>query len=446
MQKASSLSPKLKPVVSNSRILLEKLVKSPSQKSPKFNSSAISLLSQESRLDPSSSRLSLKLQSQNPQLTPTQKKLQVITKRFHQPRAKTSPKSHIGEHLLPLSSDKVITIFSGLLNKFELSELLDYKEIYYLGLKAEKIVPSVRMNNMGFDDEKTDYKLVLGDHIAYQYEIFEILGSGSFAQVCRCWDHKAKKEVAVKVIKSHKIFKEQGQIELKVLAHLKKHDKTSGSHCVQMEEYFMFRSHLCIVFELLSYTLFDLLKANNFKGFSSTLVRRFSHQIIAALSFLKSHRIIHCDLKPENIILVNPNVSTIKIIDFGSSCFEDEKIYSYIQSRIYRAPEVILGLVYSTQIDLWSFGCIVTEMLSGMPLFSGESEVDQLYSIIEVLGPPPEQLIKSSAKRFKLFGQEGLLKSYTNSKGITRLAGSKKLEDLIPSNDVLLLDFLKRKL
>ena len=121
---------------------------------------------------------------------------------------------------------------------------------------------------------------------------------------------------------------------------------------VHMLEYFVFREHLCIVFELLSFTLYDLLKANNFRGFSITLVRRFAIQVISGLMFLKSSRIIHCDLKPENIVLINPKESSIKIIDFGSSCFEDERIYYYIQSRIYRAPEVILGVPYTTSIDM----------------------------------------------------------------------------------------------
>ena len=119
-----------------------------------------------------------------------------------------------------------------------------------------------------------------------------------------------------------------------------------------MTEYFNFRNHLCIVFELLSFNLFELLKANKFKGFSNTLLRRFTLQILNALSFLKKNQIIHCDLKPENIILINPKESLIKIIDFGSACFEDEKIYYYVQSRIYRAPEIILGINYTTAIDM----------------------------------------------------------------------------------------------
>jgi len=89
---------------------------------------------------------------------------------------------------------------------------------------------------------------------------------------------------------------------------------------------------------------------------------------------MDDHNIIHCDLKPENILLRKKNKSGIKIIDFGSSCFGDKRVYTYIQSRFYRSPEVIFGLEYSTAIDMWSFGCVLFELYTGDPLFPGESE------------------------------------------------------------------------
>ncbi len=82
-----------------------------------------------------------------------------------------------------------------------------------------------------------------------------------------------------------------------------------------------------------------------------------------------------------------------KLIDFGSSCFETEKLYTYIQSRFYRAPEIILGLNYNTQIDMWSFGCLLFELYTGQPIFPGESEHDQLLCMMEILGAPEEDLI-----------------------------------------------------
>lgn len=86
---------------------------------------------------------------------------------------------------------------------------------------------------------------------------------------------------------------------------------------------------------------------------------------------MRRHQLIHCDLKPENILLVQPQRSAIKVIDFGSSCFVDERMYTYVQSRFYRSPEVILGLPYGCEIDMWSFGCILAELYMGYPLFPG---------------------------------------------------------------------------
>ena len=94
--------------------------------------------------------------------------------------------------------------------------------------------------------------------------------------------------------------------------------------------------------------------------------------------------IIHCDLKPENILLRHPKRSGVKIIDFGSSCKSNKRMYSYIQSRFYRAPEIILGLPYTAAIDIWSLGCILVEMHTGEPLFSGSDQIDQMYKIVKV--------------------------------------------------------------
>ena len=93
---------------------------------------------------------------------------------------------------------------------------------------------------------------------------------------------------------------------------------------------------------------------------------------------MDDHNIIHCDLKPENILLRKKNKSGFKIIDFGSSCFGDNKVYTYIQSRFYRSPEVIFGLDYTTAIDMWSFGCVLFKLYTGDPLFPGESENEQV--------------------------------------------------------------------
>lgn len=114
-------------------------------------------------------------------------------------------------------------------------------------------------------------------------------------------------------------------------------------------------------------------------------------------------RIIHCDLKPENILLRNCKSSGLKVIDFGSACFANQKTYTYIQSRFYRAPEILLGLPYNGAIDMWSLGAILVEMHSGKPLFDGQDEVDQMVKQVELLGVPPRHMLERNRKAEKFF-------------------------------------------
>ena len=148
----------------------------------------------------------------------------------------------------------------------------------------------------------------------------------------------------------------------------------------------MYREHQCLVFEMLSLNLYELLKNTQFGGVSLNLIRKFARQVLKALSFLarRDVDIIHCDLKPENILLRHPKKSSVKVIDFGSSCRSNKRMYSYIQSRFYRSPEVMLGLPYSVAIDMWSLGCILAEMHTGEPLFSGSDQFDQMQKIVKV--------------------------------------------------------------
>jgi dual specificity protein kinase YAK1 len=155
-----------------------------------------------------------------------------------------------------------------------------------------------------------------------------------------------------------------------------------------MLTWFSYKDHLCIVFEMLSINLYELLKRNNFSGLSLDTVHTFGVQLLSALCLLQRESIIHCDLKPENILLrldLLP-VPRIKLIDFGSACYEKNTVFSYIQSRFYRSPEVLLGLPYTGAIDCWSFGCILAELFLGLPLFPGDSQHRQLMRIVAMLG------------------------------------------------------------
>jgi dual specificity tyrosine-phosphorylation-regulated kinase 2/3/4 len=211
---------------------------------------------------------------------------------------------------------------------------------------------------------------------------------------------------------------------------------------INFTQSFYFRGHLCISTELLGINLYEFIKAYDFKGFSLVLIRRFAKQILSSLVLLKSKRVIHCDLKPENILLAHPMHSEIKVIDFGSSCFENEKVYTYIQSRFYRSPEVILGMSYGIPIDMWSLGCILAELFSGYPIFPGENEQEQLACIMEIFGPPEKHLIEKSSRKKLFFDSVGKPRVTVSSKGRRRRPSSKTLQSAIKCDDDAFLDFL----
>ena len=167
-------------------------------------------------------------------------------------------------------------------------------------------------------------------------------------------------------------------------------------------------------------------------------------QILHALRFSKDQKVIHCDLRPENILLKTPTKSGIKIIDYGSSCFEHEIVYTYIQSRFYRAPEIMLGIPYSQAIDMWSFGCIMAELYSGIPLFPGESEKEQMSLLLETLGVPSKEVVAMSEYAHKFFDKDIKPTFMDDVKGEKKVVGSRPLKEAIECEDDKFLHFLER--
>ncbi|EJD02073.1 uncharacterized protein FOMMEDRAFT_29176 [Fomitiporia mediterranea MF3/22] len=332
------------------------------------------------------------------------------------------------------------------LSDYERKEILDYSSVYFVSSRNEKKLATrdVSANNYGYDDDRGDYLVTNHDHLAYRYEIIDTLGKGSFGQVLHCRDHCTGESVAIKIIRNKKRFHHQALVEIKILENLRKWDPEEKHHVIKMTEHFYFRNHLCIAMELLSINLYELIKANGFAGFSTTLIRRFTSQMLLSLSLMRHHRIVHCDLKPENVLLRHPAKSGIKVIDFGSSCLEHEKVYTYIQSRFYRSPEVILGMNYSMAIDMWSLGCILAELYTGYPIFPGENEQEQLSCIMEVLGVPDKELINRSSRKRLFFDSTGLPRPVVNSKGRRRRPGTKTLAQVLRCDDELFVDFVSK--
>ena len=354
-------------------------------------------------------------------------------------RKRATPKERVSAH----EATRI-----AMLNIYERGEIVDYEDIYFCGTQnAAKVVGSLNSDkapNFGYDDERGDYAIVAGDHLAYRYEIIDLLGKGSFGQVVRCIDHKTGVLVAVKIIRNKKRFHQQALVEVNILQKLREWDPKNKHSMVNFTHSFYFRGHLCISTELLDMNLYEFIKANAFRGFSVKLIRRFTKQMLSSLMLLKQHKVIHCDLKPENVLLRHPLHTEIKVIDFGSSCFENERVYTYIQSRFYRSPEVILGMTYGMPIDMWSLGCILAELFTGVPIFPGENEQEQLACIMEVFGPPEKHLIEKSTRKKLFFDSMGKPRLTVSSKGRRRRPSSKTLQQVIKCDDEAFLDFLAR--
>ena len=236
------------------------------------------------------------------------------------------------------------------------------------------------------------------------YEIVDQLGKGTFGQVLKCVNVSDRTQtIALKIVKNKPAYFQQGLVEVRILQLL---NRSFDLRIVKMNDYFVFRKHLCIVFELLSVNLYDVIKHNSFRGLPFNMVKSIVDQLTRQLVCLKLSSIIHCDLKPENILLTTKRNTKIKLIDFGSASFIGQQVYTYIQSRFYRSVDVILGIApFTPAIDMWSLGCIVAELYLGLPLFPGHSEYDQLCRIVELVGPIPTHLLDKARNTRKFYSK-----------------------------------------
>lgn len=253
--------------------------------------------------------------------------------------------------------------------------------------------------------------------------VISLLGQGTFAQVflCQCLDSGDK--IALKVVKNKQAYTQQAAVEIDVFRALS--DSPKKENMVQLMCYFMYHSHLCLVFELLGLNLYEILKRRQFRGLGLTTVRTLLGQAMEGIQHLSQKQIVHCDLKPENILIasdveaiVGDGAPTkqpdnkasqracapkIKLIDFGSACFEGHTSHTYIQSRFYRSPEVLVGLPYDSAIDMWSMGCVAAELFLGLPILPGVHEHDQLGRILEMIGNLPDWMMDQGSKAPKYF-------------------------------------------
>ena len=184
--------------------------------------------------------------------------------------------------------------------------------------------------------------------------------------------------------------------------------------------------------------LFELSEANEYRPLPMRNVRMFAQQMLNGLEMCHRNGVVHCDIKPENVLLVKGSQTLVKVIDFGSSCFVGHQKYEYIQSRFYRAPEVMIGITYGPPMDVWSTALVIIELLIGKPLWPGDDELEELWMIRSMIGDPPVEMVARGSRRSEFFEDDFTLKP------IEKQIEPMDLAEVLNTNDPYLVDFLTK--
>lgn len=236
------------------------------------------------------------------------------------------------------------------------------------------------------------------------YTDTKVIGNGSFGVVYQAKLCETGEMVAIKKVLQDKRFKNR---ELQIMRRLE--------HCnIVKLMYFFYTSgekkdeiYLNLVLEFVPETVYKVARqyAKGKQSIPGLFIRLYMYQLFRSLAYIHSQGICHRDIKPQNLLL-DPESGILKLCDFGSAkhLVRGEPNVSYICSRYYRAPELIFGATdYTTNIDVWSAGCVFAELMLGQPIFPGDSGVDQLVEIIKVLGTPTREQIKEMNPNYTEF-------------------------------------------
>uniref|UniRef100_A0A8C7YWW4 Protein kinase domain-containing protein n=1 Tax=Oryzias sinensis TaxID=183150 RepID=A0A8C7YWW4_9TELE len=226
--------------------------------------------------------------------------------------------------------------------------------------------------------EKKEGFILLGRKGVYKVEKF--LGEGSFGKVAKCKKLGTDQVVAIKIIWG------SGQMEINALEELSQIN-ADDHNLVKFVESFKYKKYTCIAFEVLDQSLLDFMEKRDFHPLTVEEIRTIAWQLVVALKGLKSVNLVHCDIKLDNIMLVD-HVSEpfrVKLIDFGLA----EKIGhmrtgATMQNICYRAPEVILGLPLDQSVDLWTVGYILFVLYTGSFIHGWDADYNILRAMVKI--------------------------------------------------------------
>uniref|UniRef100_A0A3B5AHW8 Homeodomain-interacting protein kinase 1-like n=1 Tax=Stegastes partitus TaxID=144197 RepID=A0A3B5AHW8_9TELE len=255
----------------------------------------------------------------------------------------------------------------------------------------------------------TNLVITKGSQLGNCHVVEKILGEGSFGVVAKCRNTENKKTVAIKVNKNEEGVLEMAIDEIAILKQLRRLDPDTCSSIVQWDGFFIDKERICITFELLDLSLHHYLHQHKGGRLAIDDMRPVLYQMATALSHLQSINIIHADVKPVNIMVVNRHQTPlqVKLIDFGVA-----RIGSTVQqgdwmgTLSYSAPEMLLGVPYNECVDMWALGLVMAEVAVGCPLYPGDTDYDVFTSIVQTQGQPPDDVLDCGCYTDTLFNTQ----------------------------------------
>ncbi|XP_043499943.1 cyclin-dependent kinase-like 1 [Polistes fuscatus] len=272
-----------------------------------------------------------------------------------------------------------------------------------------------------------------------KYENIEVVGEGSYGVVMKCRHRETGQVVAIK-----KFLETEEDVQVRKLAlrEIRILKKLRHDNLINMIEVFRRRKRFYLVFEFLDHTVLDELERTG-DGLGAEISKRYVFQVLRGLNFCHNNHIMHRDVKPENVLVSSNGV--IKLCDFGFARLvgsSKESCTDYVATRWYRAPELLVGdSRYGREIDVWAVGCLYAEMMTGDPIFPGDSDIDQLYRITKVLGSLCGKY-QSSSVGSNSYSKQSL--RLTAADEIMIFQGPLSLRNLFPSWSSVSLDFLSQ--
>uniref|UniRef100_A0AAQ5YIW4 Protein kinase domain-containing protein n=1 Tax=Amphiprion ocellaris TaxID=80972 RepID=A0AAQ5YIW4_AMPOC len=213
----------------------------------------------------------------------------------------------------------------------------------------------------------------------------DIIGEGGFGVVAKCRNTDTNKTVAIKINKSEAGILQQAVEEIAILKRLRCLNPDT-CNIVRWDGFFFHKENICMTFELLDQSLYHYLQEQHTRGLTMGELKPILHQLATALAHLHSTEIVHADLKPVNVMVVNRHQHPIqvKLIDFGLACPVSEvKQGACFGTVWYSAPEMLLGVPFKESFDMWSLGLIMAELILGCHLYPGKTVYDVLRFMVE---------------------------------------------------------------